>query len=115
MEENKNTKIHNEEREQVAAIEERLRYVADSARDLATRLETEAKYGFYGFIHDVVDAVIRGEIDSVSISRYKDSPTFYIYNNGHVTSTAYGIEDVADVIDEALSVRKEETEEADNG
>ncbi len=63
----------------------------------------------------ISEAVLRGEIDSVSISRYKDSPAFYIYNNEEVTSTAYGIEDVADVINEALAARKEETEEADNG
>jgi hypothetical protein len=109
MEENKNTKIHNKEREKVTG---RLRRVADSARDLATRLETDAKYGFYGFIHDVVDAVIRGGIDSISIYWYNDSSlAFYICNNNHLTSTAFGIEDVERVINEALAAEK--TEEAE--
>lgn len=115
MEENKNTKIHNEELVQVTAKEEHLRDVADDARESATRFENAAKTKFLIAIHKVVDAVIRGEIVSVSISRYKESPTFYIYNNEKVTSTAYDISDVADVIDEALAVRKEETEEAYNG
>lgn len=115
MEENKNTKIHNKEREKVTAKGERLRRVADNARDLVTRQETEAKYGFYGFIHDVVDAVIRGDIDSVSISRYNGATAFHICNNGHASNIAFGLADVAGVIDEALSARKEETEEADNG
>lgn len=115
MEENKNTKIHNEELVQVTTKEANLHDLAAIVKEDAEHLEEQKKAQFSRAIHYVVEAVLRGEIDRVSISRYKDSPAFYIYNNEKVTSTAYGIEDVADVINEALAARKEETEEADNG
>ena len=82
------------------------------AKENAEYIEEQKKAQFSRAIHAVVEAVFRGEIDSVDISRYKDSPTFYIFNNGHVTSTAYGIEDVERVIREAIDAA-EKTEEAE--
>ena len=81
------------------------------AKENAEYIEEQKKAQFSRAIHAVVEAVLRGEIDSVSISRYKESPTFYIYNNEKVTSTAYGIEDVEGVIREAIGAEK--TEEAE--
>jgi hypothetical protein len=112
MEENKNTKIHNEELVQAKPEEANLRIVADQAKESLAYFEYQAKARFHADIHAIVDAVIRGEIDGVRISRYNDEPTFYICNNGIITATAYGIEDVADVINEALAAtKKEETEQ----
>lgn len=81
------------------------------AKENAEYIEEQKKAQFSRAIHAVVEAVLRGEIDSVSISRYKESPTFYIYNNEKVTSTAYGIEDVEGVIREAIGEKTEEAEQ----
>lgn len=112
MEENKNMKIHNEELVQAKPEEANLRIVADQAKENAEYIEEQKKAQFYRAIRAVVGAVLRGEIASVGISNYDGRPCFYLYNNGVVTKTAYGIEDVEGVINEALGAA-EETEEAE--
>lgn len=81
------------------------------AKENADYIEEQKKAQFSRAIHAVVEAVLRGEITSVDISNYNGSPCFYIYKNGTVTKTAYGIEDVEGVVNEALAAEKTEEDE----
>ena len=98
--------------EKIITREANLHDLVSIAKENVEYIEEQKKAQFSRAIHAVVEAVIRGEIESVDISNYgKDRPHFYIGNNGHCTSSAYGIEDVEGVIREALGEKTEEAEQ----
>lgn len=92
---------------------ERLTCIANTARDTAQRTREKENEIFKSTIHTLVDAVIRGEIDSIEISNFSNYVHFSLYNNGKCTDSAYGIGDVEQVIQQAIDSAKNTEEETE--